>query len=456
MTAPKPGSTIAAAEGEGLRQPDDRSIAERVADLGAERRTALLQALPPQDCALLEHDWRFWARPSQLAPLGDWQCWLVLAGRGFGKTRMGAEWVRDKARDCDARIALAGASFAETRAIMVEGPSGILNISADHERPVFEPSKHMLRWPNGAIGYLYSGDQPDSLRGPQHSAAWIDELAKFFDPASFWDMLSMGLRLGSPPQAMVTTTPRPLPFLKDLLAQEATVTTSGSTWANARNLAPSFIAHMHKHYGGTRLGAQELDGAILEDVAGALWTHALIEHYRAPMVPTDFVRIVVAIDPPVTAHAASDACGIIVAARDDAGHGYVLADESVEQASPAQWSAAALDALQTYGADRLVAEVNQGGDLVETLLRTQVPNVPYRAVRAVRGKWLRAEPIAALYEQGRIHHCGRFTRLEDEMTNYVPGQSHSPDRLDALVWAFTDLLLGADQVPSIRQLKNDP
>lgn len=429
----------------------DQSIAERLADLPPEQRAALLTRFGLEHLERLENDWRFWARPSQLPPPGAWLCWLILAGRGFGKTRMGAEWVREKARNGQARIALVAATRAEARAIMVEGQSGLLNIAGRHERPVYEPSKQLLQWPSGARGFLYSADQPDQLRGPQHSAAWIDELAKFRRAQELWDMLMMGLRLGSAPQTMVTTTPRPLALLKTLLADRATQVTRGSTWANARNLAPGFLEQMAQRYEGTRLGAQELEGKLLEDVQGALWAYRDIETARQKHAPP-LARIVVAIDPPVTAHKGSDACGIIVAGRDDAGHGYVLADVSLERASPDEWARQAIEAFDRYDADRVIAEVNQGGDLVESVLRTHRPRLPYSAVRASRGKHVRAEPVAALYEQQRIHHLGVFAALEDQLCQFVPGQGSSPDRLDALVWAFTDLLLGREPAPSLRHL----
>ncbi|MEM7568171.1 MAG: terminase family protein [Pseudomonadota bacterium] len=435
---------------------DTRSIAERLADLPPDARTEVLSALHPCDIEALEHEWRFWARPDQLPPPGPWLCWLVLAGRGFGKTRMGAEWVRAKAREDDARIAIAGATYAQTRAVMVEGPSGVIAISPASERPRFEPSRQLLLWPNGATGHLFSAEQPEALRGPQHSAAWVDELAKCSHAQAFWDMMWMGLRLGDTPQAMVTTTPRPLPFLKALMAREGTVVTRGSTWANTSNLAGAFVAEMENRYAGTRLGAQELEGTLLEDREGALWTHALIDEARLDQAPQSLTRIVVAVDPAVTSHARSDTCGIIVAGCDSAGHGYVLADVSLSAASPDRWACAALNAVDRFGADRLVAEVNQGGDLVETMLRAKDSHLPYRGVHASRGKWVRAEPVAALYEQGRIHHVGRFADLEDEMTAFVPGSNKSPDRMDALVWALTDLLLGARKTPGVRSLNRWP
>lgn len=427
------------------------SLADRLAALSDEERADLLSPFKGYQLEQLEHDWRLWARPGQMVPPGDWLCWLVLAGRGFGKTRMGAEWVRMKARDPQARIALVAATWAEARAVMVEGQSGLLSISHAAERPLFEPSKQQLSWPSGARGFIYSADQPDQLRGPQHSAAWIDEMAKFSYADTLWDMLGMGLRIGTLPQAMVTTTPRPLALIKQLTKEPSTHVTRGSTWANARNLAPSFLRQMKARYSGTRLGNQELEGQLLEDIDGALWTYKDIEAARLKD-PPPLARIVVAIDPPVTSHAGSDACGLIVAGCDESGHGYVLADVSLEQASPDVWARKAVDVYEEFSADRIIAEVNQGGDLVETVLRTQAERIPYKGVRASRGKHVRAEPIAALYEQRRIHHVGVFADLEDQLCSFVPGQASSPDRLDALVWAFTDLLLGPDATPRVRRL----
>jgi len=414
-------------------------------------QSALLNGFSAHDLQRLEHDWRFWARPQQWPPPGNWQCWLVLAGRGFGKTRMGAEWVRMKARDPHASIALIGANAHDVRQVMVEGHSGLLQIAPEGERPVYEPSKQRLIWPTGARGYLYSAEQPDQLRGPQHSAAWVDELAKFTQADLLWDMLLMGLRVGDVPQVMVTTTPRSIPLLKTLIDDPSTALTRGKTWDNASNLPARFLAQMKTRYSGTRLGAQELEGALLEDIQGALWQPILIDQTRVRAAP-QLQRIVIAIDPPVTSHAQSDACGIIAAGICADGQGYILEDLSLERASPDAWARCAVEAYRRYAADRVIAEVNQGGDLVEAVLRTHDPRIAYRAVRAARGKFLRAEPIAALYEQGRVHHVGHFKQLEDEMCSYVAGQTKSPDRLDALVWALTDLMLGDVPVPRIRQL----
>lgn len=386
-----------------------------------------------------------WLR--QVIGYAGW-CWqgAVLAKRAWAQNGFARKHVTRRRA-----LRLLGATWSEARAVMVEGQSGLLAISHRAERPVFEPSKQQLSWPNGARGFLYSADQPDQLRGPQHSAAWIDELAKYNYADTLWDMLLMGLRIGPLPQVMVTTTPRPLPLIKQLLAEPSTRVTRGSTWANARNLAPSFLRQMKARYEGTRLGIQELEGQLLDDIEGALWAYRDIEEARVKEAPP-LARIVVAIDPPVTAHEGSDACGLIVAGRDEAGRGYVLADVSLERASPDVWARKAVDAYEQFNADRIIAEVNQGGDLVETVLRTQAERIPYKGVRASRGKHVRAEPIAALYEQRRIHHVGVFTQLENQLCSFVPGQAASPDRLDALVWAFTDLMLGPDAAPRVRRL----
>lgn len=413
------------------------------------------------ECQELLYDWHFWARPNQLPPEGDWFCWLVLAGRGFGKTRMGVEWVRTKVEGKSpltapaggpARIALISQTMSDGRDVVVEGESGFLAHSPPEMMPKFESSKRRLVWPNGVRAFLYSGDEPDQLRGPQHHLAWADELAKWRHGESAWSNLVLGLRLGAAPQVMVTTTPRPLPLIKRLLDDERTVVTRGSTFENARNLSPRFIAEMKRTFEGTRLGRQELHGELLEDTPGALWGRDMLEASRAPK-PAELSRLVVAVDPPVSSGPEANRCGIIVAGLGSDGDVYVLDDRSIQGASPHGWAARALDAYHRYHADRLVAEVNNGGDLVEALIRQLEPHVSFRAVRASRGKIARAEPVAALYERGRVHHTACFRELEDEMCHFTgaSGQT-SPDRLDALVWAVTDLVLGYQSEPRIRKV----
>jgi phage terminase large subunit-like protein len=374
--------------------------------------------------------------------------WLLLAGRGFGKTRTGAEFVRAMVAAGQARrIALVAPTALDARAIMVEGESGLLSVGPPSQRPDYEPSLHRLTWKNGAVATLFSADEPNRLRGPQHDLAWCDELAAWRYPQA-WDMLMFGLRLvgpgGDDPRAIVTTTPRPIKLIRELLADPKIVVTRGRTADNATHLAPAFLDQIVRRYQGTRLGRQELDGELLDDMPGALWSHGLIDAARVATAP-DLVRIVVAIDPAATSGEHADETGIIVAGRDTAGHGYVLADVSGHH-PPAEWAKAAVIAYRTHHADRIVAEVNNGGDMVEAMLRMTDPAVPFAAVHASRGKVARAEPVAALYEQGRVHHLGAFAPLEDQMCAFSAEfdrdiAGYSPDRVDALVWALTELFL---------------
>ena len=402
---------------------------------------------------------------------------MILGGRGSGKTRTGAEWVRERAigeeffvapsdspapqggsqevarnrpLGADVRIALVGKTMADVRNVMVEGVSGLLAIHPNRERPAFEPSKRRLTWPNGAIAELFSADEAEGLRGPQFSAAWCDELAKWRGAEQAWDMLQFGLRLGDCPQAVVTTTPRPSAFLKKLMADEATVTTRLATADNATNLAPTFLAEMTRRYAGSMIGRQELLGEVVDDVTEGLWRRDWIEAARR--VP-EMRRVVVALDPPVTATARSDACGIVAAGLGVDGRAYVLADRTVQGRTPDVWAKAALAAYDDFAADRLVAEVNQGGDMVIAVIQQFNPNLPVAKVRATRGKWVRAEPVAALYAEGRVVHAGRFEALEDQMCAFgADGTIHgkSPDRVDALVWAITELMLSDAVTPSVR------
>lgn len=337
------------------------------------------------------------------------------------------------------RVALIAPTAADARDVMVEGESGILAVSPPWNRPKYEPSKRRLTWPNGAIATLYSADEPERLRGPQHDLAWPDELGAW-RYAQAWDMLMFGLRLGKHPRAVVTTTPRPTRLIRDLLASPSTHVTRGSTYDNAPNLAPAFLEQIVRKYEGTRLGRQELYAEVLDDVPGALWTRALLEAARAHAPHPEYQRVVVAIDPAVTSGPDSDETGIIVAALATDGMLDVLADRTCRM-SPDGWARRAITALDEFQADRVVAEVNNGGDLVEATLRTVRPSVPYRKVHASRGKRIRAEPIAALYEQGRVRHHGDLEQLEDQMLTFLPeGSDSSPDRVDALVWALTELV----------------
>lgn len=438
------------------------SVAQRLAGLSSQDREQMLETLDDDICSELLFDWQFWARPNQLPPTTqEWSHWLVLAGRGFGKTRMGAEWVRSivsgqsplmAPTSAPCRIALVAETAADGREVMIEGESGLLAIFPSGERPVYEPSRRRLVWPNGIVAHLYSASEPDQLRGPQHGFAWVDELAKWPNAEDVWSNLLMGLRLGRRPRVIITTTPRPVPLLRTLLKDKTTLVTRGSTFDNAANLPAQFLNQISRLYGGTRLGRQELDGELIDDVVGALWSRHMIEIVRRPM-PLDMERIVVAVDPPVSGGPKADACGIVAVGRGTDGKAYVLADESIQGLSPAGWAKRALNLYKAVQADRLVAEVNNGGDLVENLLRQIDPNVAYQSVHARRGKMMRAEPIAALYEQEKVFHIMPFPALEDEMCSYTGEKnSKSPDRLDALVWAIWSLMLSSEGNPRILKL----
>jgi predicted phage terminase large subunit-like protein len=422
------------------------SFVRWIASLPRKKREPAIRSLNDEEARRvneeIEYDWWETARASQKPPLGDWRVWLLLAGRGFGKTRTGAEFVRAMVAEKRARrIALVAPTALDARSVMVEGESGLLSIGPPHERPYYEPSLHRLSWPNGAVATLYSADEPNRLRGPQHDLAWCDELAAWRYPAA-WDMLMFGLRLGRDPRVVVTTTPRPIRLIRDLLADPNVAVTRGRTEDNRDNLAPAFLEQIVRRYQGTRLGRQELDGELLDDMPGALWTHALIDGARVTGAP-DLARVVVAIDPAASSHEGSDETGIVVAGRDHDGHGYVLADASGRYA-PAEWARRAVALYAEHRADRIVAEVNNGGEMVGATLRVVDPGVPFTAVHASRGKVARAEPVAALYEQGRVHHLGALPQLEDQMCAFTSdgdAGGGSPDRVDALVWALTDLLL---------------
>lgn len=377
----------------------------------------------------------------------------MLGGRGAGKTRAGAEWVRALARDAaDMRIALVGETLADARAVMIEGVSGLLAVHPPEARPRYEPSKRQVTFPSGAVAQLFSAEDPESLRGPQFSAAWCDELGKWRRPSETWDMLQFGLRLGKRPRQMVTTTPRPIPLIKALLADPRCAVTKVPTSANAANLAPSFLSAIVGRYRGTRLGRQELEAELLEDRPDSLWPRALLERCRVAVAP-ELRRVVVAVDPPASHGPHADSCGIVVAGRAVDGRAYVLADLTREGLRPLDWARRAIAAYRGFEADRIVVEVNQGGDMVEAVLRQVDASVPVRSVRAYRGKFLRAEPVAALYEQRRVSHVGAFRALEDEMSDFgADGLSAgaSPDRVDALVWALTELCLRDRPEPRVR------
>ncbi|MCF6216050.1 MAG: terminase family protein [Emcibacter sp.] len=441
---------------------DNRALAEWVSSLSHERRHEILADLTEDECDALNYDWRFWARKNQLPPEGSWFCWLILAGRGFGKTRTAVEWIRgltegdspSKApKGAPERIALVADTFLDGRLTMIEGESGLLAVTPKGFMPTFESSNKKLVWPNGIQAFLYSAESPDQLRGPQHHVAWADELAKWRYLEDSWSNLLLGLRLGKAPRVLATTTPRNIPLLRRLVEDETTQVVRGSTYDNRSNLPQSFFEQVVGQYEGTRIGRQEIYGEILSDVPGALWNRNLLENIRVRDVPP-LSRIVVAVDPPVTSGKNADTCGIIVAGRDKNNQAYILEDCSVQGLSPLGWAKAALAAYHKYEADRMVAEVNNGGELVESLLRQIDPDVSYRAVRASRGKVLRAEPVAALYEQERVKHHGFFAELEDQMCSLTSSglsDGKSPDRLDAMVWAVTELLLKSASSPKIRR-----
>ncbi len=345
-------------------------------------RNKVLAELTDEEINELNYDWKFWARKEQLPPdTKDWFVWLIRSGRGYGKTRTGAETIIEWVRQGFKRLALVGKTKADVRDTMVEvGESAILNISPPWFRPSYEPSKRRLVWPNGAIAMFYSGDEPDQLRGPQHEKAWVDELAKFMYPQETWDNLEFGLRIGSNPQVIVTTTPRPIPLIKTLVKDIRTVDVRGSTFDNKANLSPSYIERMFKKFGGTRLGRQELEGEILEDTTGALWTTKIIEQTRKKEAPI-LKRIVVAIDPEAVNNDESSETGIVIAGVGNDNHGYILADLSL-RASPNTWASAAINGYYNYKADRIVAEVNNGGEMIETILKNIDTNIPYQAVHA--------------------------------------------------------------------------
>jgi phage terminase large subunit-like protein len=401
-----------------------------------ERRQFLL-SLTEAEARQLLYDWQFWARPDQLAPPGGWRTWLLRAGRGFGKTRSGAEWVRGLAESGRyGRIALVGATGFDVRHTMVEGESGILAVSPPWFRPRYQPSRSRLVWPNGVLATTYSADEPARLRGPQHHASWCDELASW-RYAEAWDNLQFGLRLGDDPRSLVSTTPKRTKLFRELAALPLTVQTRGSTKDNAGNLPPAFLAEIVSRYEGTTLGRQELEGELLDDNPAAMWKREeMISRYRV-FTPPAFRRVVVGVDP--SGSSTGDEAGIVAGGLGVNGHAYIVDDRSL-RGSPVEWAREAVAAYHRHRADVVAAEVNYGGGMVEATLRTVDPSVRYRAVVATRGKRVRAEPVAALYEQGKVHHVGTFAGLEDELCNWVEGEP-SPGRLDALVWCVTELLV---------------
>lgn len=452
-----------------LTQPDLRSGADWIACETAEVQKSFLDDLTEGELLALPFMFDFWAMPHQLPPEGTWRSWVIMGGRGAGKTRAGAEWVRaqvEGSRPNDSgrcrRIALVGETLDQVREVMVFGDSGILACSPPDRRPEWHATRRMLNWPNGATAQAFSAHDPESLRGPQFDGAWVDELAKWKKGHDTWDMLQFALRLGDDPRVCVTTTPRNVGVLKDLLKLSSTVVTHAPTEANAANLATSFLEEVRIRYAGSRLSRQELDGILVEDAEGALWTGALLEGARVSTLP-EMDRIVVAIDPATTSSEGSDACGIMVVGAVTRGpvqdwQAFVLEDASTTGLGPFQWAGHALAAMRRWDADRLVVEVNQGGDMIEALVRQIDPLVPFRKLHASRSKAARAEPVAALYEQGRVFHHGDLGDLEDQMcamTAQGYAGKGSPDRLDALVWALHELIIAPSakwQQPRVRAL----
>lgn len=411
-----------------------------LASLPEPQREAELSKLSTEVRAALRWHWPFWARPNQLAPEGDWRTWLILAGRGFGKTEAGAQWIRQRVENGARSIALVAETQKDLEEVMV---ARLLKISPPHMMPKVRYKPVRVIWPNGAEALGYNGTEPDQLRGPEFDTAWVDELAKYRYARELWDMLQFTMRSGDDPRVLATTTPRPIPVLREIMANPLTAITRGSTMENKDNLAEAFIDAVVSKYAGTRLGRQELDGEILDDVPGALWTRAMLERAVADSVP-EMARVVVAVDPSGTNGADDgDEIGIIVVGRGIDGRGYVLEDLSCKL-SPDAWARRACEAYYRWGADRLVAERNFGGAMVASVIRTADRNVSFKEVTASRGKTARAEPVAALYEQGRVSHVRGLADLEDQLTLMTmagyAGEG-SPDRVDAMVWGLTEAML---------------
>ena len=417
---------------------DIDSLRSSVLILTPEQKARIVQKLDPQTALILSYDWELWARDKQRLPECSFTYWAIISGRGFGKTRTGVETVRIW-KDNNPIMLLAGATAGDLRDIMIEGESGILPMSPPWDKPVYESSKSRLTWRNGAIAFLRSADEPDRFRGLQFYKAWLDELAAWRYPQETLFQIQMGLRLGINPQILITTTPRNIKVLKDIIADKNTVVTKGTTYENRANLSGAFFDAVIQKYEGTRLGRQEINAEILEDVEGALWTLKLIDENRVQACP-DLVRAAVAIDPAVTSNQDSDETGIIRGGMDENGEIYIQEDRSGIY-TPNGWAAQAINQYELHKLDKVVAETNNGGDMIEGILRNINPHVSFQSVWASRGKITRAEPIVALYEQNRVHHVGSLPKLEDEMCNWVLGDK-SPNRVDALVWLITYLVDG--------------
>jgi len=443
-----------------------RITADALRELPSAKVKQLFAQLGPAKVDELQHDWSFWGRDAQFPPTdNEWNTWLINAGRGFGKTRCGAEWVREQVKKGHKRIACVASTNSDIERVMVKGESGFLSVCWKNDKtykdkpmgfPEWSPTRRSLSWANGAKVEFYSAEEPERLRGPQFSAAWCDELAAWNKDIDTWQMLQFCLRLGKHPRVCVTTTPKPTKLMRELLKNPKTVVTSGSTFDNSANLADTYLTAVKEQYEGTRLGRQELYAEVLEEAQGALWTTAMLDDasVKHEDVP-DLARIVVALDPAVTSNAESDMTGIVVAGIDINGIAYVLGDYT-DRLSPQAWAAKAIQLYHHYQADRIVAEVNQGGDMVRTTVHGEDETVSYKAVRASRGKYARAEPISALYERGLVKHVSNppdgasLNELETQMRTWEPlGRVGSPDRLDAMVWAITDLSLNGYAKPKL-------
>lgn len=451
-----------------------RITADVLRELPDEEVKKLLTELGPQKAEELQHDWAFWARDLQLEPTDNkdprllergltktqWGTWVINAGRGFGKTKAGSEWVRHRVKMGNGIVHCVAPTKGDVRRVMVEGDSGLLNVCWKGDKtyrgapmgyPVWSPTNNTLTWENGAKAVFFSAEDPERLRGPQCHAAWCDELAAWSRAQDTWDMMQFGLRLGQHPQVLVTTTPKPTKLIRNILADDKTIISRGSTYDNAANLADTFLEAVRKQYEGTRLGRQELYAEILDEASGALWSRSLLASCEVDrdQVP-DLRRIVVSLDPAITSNAESDLTGIVVAGVDINGTAYVLED-ATGRYTPQQWASKAVELYNKYEADRVVAEKNQGGDMVKHTLLTECPTLPIRLVHASRGKMARAEPVSALYEQGKVKHVKGLNELEDQMVTWEPlGSLGSPDRLDSLVWSITDLLLNGYAKPAMQ------
>ena len=449
-----------------MTRPQRKITADTLRQLPAPKVKKLFEELGPLKTEELKHDWNFWARDNQLEPDGsEWNTWFINAGRGFGKTRSGVEWVRENVKRGCKRIAAVASTNSDIERVMVKGESGFLSVCWKGDKtyagkkmgfPEWSPTKRTLTWENGAQVQFFSAEEPERLRGPQFELAWCDETAAWNKDIDTWSMLQFCMRLGKHPRIMVTTTPKPTKLIRQILKDPKTIVTTGSTFDNSANLAGTYLKAVKEQYEGTRLGRQELYAEVLEEAQGALWTTAMLDDasVKHEAVP-DLSRIVVALDPAVTSNAESDMTGIVVAGIDVNGVAYVLGDYT-DRLSPQGWASKAIELYHHYQADRIVAEVNQGGDMVKTTIHGEDETVPYKAVRASRGKFARAEPISALYERSLVKHVSNppdgasLNELETQMRTWEPlGSIGSPDRLDALVWAITDLSLNGYSKPKL-------